>query len=93
MAEQSQDQAQDETVNEQSQDQAQTEESGEEGNTQVYEVNGEKLTLDELQKGYMRSADYTRKTQRLAQDKSKSLEDIKESNPELYNAVTTLREA
>lgn len=41
----------------------------------------------------MRSADYTRKTQRLAQDKSKSLEDIKDSNPELYNAVVQLREA
>lgn len=91
MAEQSQDQATEEVLDTQSQDQVPTEEAGE-GNDLV-EVNGEKLTLDELKKGYMRTADYTRKTQKLAQDKSKSLEDIKESNPELYNAVVQLREA
>lgn len=90
MTEQSQDQVID-LVEEQSQDQVPTEEAGE-GNDLV-EVNGEKLTLEELKKGYMRTADYTRKTQKLAQDKSKSLEDIKESNPELYNAVVQLREA
>ena len=91
MTEQSQDQATEEVLETQSQDQAQSEEAGE-GNDLV-EVNGEKLTLEELKKGYMRTADYTRKTQKLAQDKSKSLEDIKESNPELYNAVVQLREA
>lgn len=91
MTEQSQDQATEEVLDTQSQDQAQSEEAGE-GNDLV-EVNGEKLTLEELKKGYMRTADYTRKTQKLAQDKSKSLEDIKDSNPELYNAVVQLREA
>lgn len=92
MDEQSQDQVLDQ-VDEQSQDQAQTEETGEGNDQDLVEVNGEKLSIDELKKGYMRSADYTRKTQRLAQDKSKSLEDIKDSNPELYNAVVQLREA
>ncbi len=92
MDEQSQDQAIEETQLE-SQDQAQTEETGEGNDQDLVEVNGEKLSIDELKKGYMRSADYTRKTQRLAQDKSKSLEDIKDSNPELYNAVVQLREA
>lgn len=91
MTEQSRDQATEEVLDTQSQDQAQSEEAGE-GNDLV-EVNGEKLTLEELKKGYMRTADYTRKTQKLAQDKSKSLEDIKDSNPELYNAVVQLREA
>jgi hypothetical protein len=92
MDEQSQDQTTEETQVE-SQDQAQTEETGEGNDQDLVEVNGEKLSIDELKKGYMRSADYTRKTQRLAQDKSKSLEDIKDSNPELYNAVVQLREA
>lgn len=92
MTTQSQDQAETEEVIEQSQDQVEsTGEGG--GNDQLIEVNGEMIPVDELKKGYMRGADYTRKTQRLAQDKSKSLEEIKESNPELYQAVVTLREA
>jgi hypothetical protein len=85
-------QSQDQPLIEESQDQAQPEESGNDSETLI-EVNGEELTLDELKKGYMRTADYTRKTQKLAQDKSKSLEDIQESNPELYQAVVQLREA
>ena len=36
------------------------------GEPQLFEVNGEKLTLEELQKGYMRQADYTKKTQEVA---------------------------
>ena len=90
MTEQSQDQAQEETQ-EQSQDQVQSEETGE-GNDLV-EVNGEKLSIEELKKGYMRQSDYTKKTQRLAQDKSKTLEEIQETNPELYDAVVQLRSA
>ena len=91
MTEQSQDQVLDQ-VEEQSQDQVPTEEAGEGNDPELVEVNGEKLTLEELKKGYMRTADYTRKTQKLAQDKSKSLEEIKDTNPELYEAVVQLRE-
>lgn len=90
MTEQSQDQAPEESV-EQSQDQVQSEETGE-GNDLV-EVNGEMVSVEELKKGYMRQSDYTKKTQRLAQDKSKSLDEIKDSNPELYDAVVQLRSA
>jgi len=87
MTEQSQDQAQETQVEEQSQDQVQTEETGEGNNPSLVEVNGEMVDLDELKKGYMRQSDYTRKTQQLAQAKSKSLDEIKESNPDLYEQV------
>ena len=33
---------------------------------QTFEVNGEQVTIDELQKGYMRTSDYTQKTQEVA---------------------------
>lgn len=33
---------------------------------QVFEVNGEQITLEELQRGYLRQSDYTRKTQELS---------------------------
>lgn len=36
---------------------------------QVFEINGEKVTLQELQAGYMRQSDYTRKTQELAKER------------------------
>lgn len=36
---------------------------------QTIEVNGEHIPLDELKKGYMRQADYTRKTQEIAEAK------------------------
>ena len=87
MTEQSQDQAQETQVEEQSQDQVQTEETGEGNKPSLVEVNGEMVDLDELKKGYMRQSDYTRKTQQLAQAKSKSLDEIKESNPDLYEQV------
>jgi len=40
-----------------------------------------------LKKGYMRQKDYTHKTQQLSQAKSKSLDELKESNPDLYEQV------
>lgn len=92
MFDQSQDQDDSSQDVDQSQDQDQPEITGG-SDEQLIEVNGEELSMDELKKGYMRNADYTRKTQRLAQDKSKTLEDIEESNPELYQAVVQLREA
>ena len=36
---------------------------------QTFEVNGEHLTLEELQRGYMRQSDYTRKTQEVARQR------------------------
>lgn len=91
MTEQSQDQAPEENLEEQSQDQAQSEETG--GSNDLVDVNGEMLSVEELKKGYMRQSDYTRKTQKLAQDKSKTLEEIQDTNPELYDAVVQLRSA
>ena len=35
----------------------------------TYDVNGEKLTLQQLQEGYLRTSDYTRKTQDLAKQR------------------------
>lgn len=93
MTEQSQDQVLDQ-VEEQSQDQVPEEESGEGNNPSKVEVNGELIDIDELKKGYMRQSDYTRKTQQLSQAKSKSLDELKESNPDLYEQVVQpLREA
>lgn len=94
MAEQSQDQAQETKVEEQSQDQAQTEESGEGNEPRMVEVDGEMVSEDELKKGYMRQKDYTHKTQKLAQAKTKSLDELKELDPELYDRVVKpLRDA
>lgn len=93
MTEQSQDQVLDQ-VEEQSQDQVPEEESGEGNTPSVVEVDGELIPLEELKKGYMRQSDYTRKTQQLSQAKSKSLDELKESNPDLYEQVVQpLREA
>lgn len=86
MTEQSQDQVLDQ-VEEQSQDQAQSEEAGEGNDPSLIEVDGKMIPIDELKKGYMRQEDYTRKTQKLSQAKSKSLEELKESDPELYERV------
>lgn len=62
-------------------DETETEVEGEENETSATEpgddvsvtVNGEKLTLNELKRGYLREGDYTRKNQVVAQ-KSKDLE-------------------
>jgi ribosomal protein S8 len=43
---------------------------------QVFEIDWQKLTLDELKAGYLRQSDYTKKTQELA-SKRKELENIK----------------
>ena len=40
--------------------------------SQAVEINGEQITLEELKKGYMREADYRRKTQDLANERRKS---------------------
>lgn len=52
---------------------AQAESGSEEPILYTVKVGGkeEKVTFDELQKGYMRQADYTRKTQELSQDKQR----------------------
>lgn len=60
--------------------------------TQLFEVNGEQVSQDELIKGYMRQSDYTRKTQALAQER-KSVESApqKEINPEVADTVEALK--
>lgn len=85
MTEQSQDQALE--VEMQSQDQAQSEETGAGNTPNLVEVDGEMIAVEELKKGYMRQKDYTHKTQQLSQAKSKSLDELKESNPDLYEQV------
>jgi hypothetical protein len=65
-----------------------TEEKTIEPTPQVFEIDGQQVTLDELQKGYLRQSDYTRKTQdvarqaREAQDALQLVEQIK-LNPEI----------
>lgn len=39
--------------------------------SQAVDINGEQVTLEELKKGYMREADYRRKTQALADERKK----------------------
>jgi hypothetical protein len=60
---------------------------------ELYEVDGEKLTLEELKRGYLRTKDYTQKTQELA-EKRKSIEGIlkilsvvKDGDPEVKEAL------
>lgn len=48
-------------------------ETDEDGRTITVDFNGEKLTVDELKKGYLRQSDYTRKAQELA-NRNKALE-------------------
>lgn len=53
-------------------------EAGEE--TTLVEVNGEKVDLEELKKGYMRQSDYTKKTQELSQQRKESTLSDEEKN-------------
>lgn len=47
----------------------------------VLEIDGEKLTLDDLKNGYLRQADYTKKTQELAKQRKEVEEAIKKFQP------------
>jgi hypothetical protein len=50
------------------------------------EVNGERITLEELKRGYMRQQDYTRKTQALAPERQ-ALETERKQTKEFLNQV------
>lgn len=74
-------------------DETEAEEAGEEdtstpepGDDVSVTVNGEKLTLNELKRGYLREGDYTRKTQGLSQ-KEKTLEALATSVTNSVNAI------
>lgn len=55
----------------------------ESGDGNVFEVNGETVSLEELKNGYMRQGDYTKKTQELAKEKkSKAEAEDQELSPE-----------
>lgn len=56
-------------------------------------VNGEnvEVTLDELKKGYSRQSDYTRKTEKLSQDR-KSVEELKNENTRLNEEAKIKRD-
>lgn len=54
---------------------------------QFFDVNGEKLTLQQLQEGYLRTSDYTRKTQELAEQRNtlkpyQEMEQYLKANPD-----------
>lgn len=51
---------------------------------QTFEVNWKQLTLEELQKGYMRQDDYTRKTQELAAQKTQEPQDPDQEQAKLW---------
>lgn len=52
------------------------------------EVNGEKITLDELKKGYLRQSDYTKKMQAMKSEKPESNEDPED----VQKAIKLLKE-
>jgi PBP1b-binding outer membrane lipoprotein LpoB len=59
---------------------------------QVFDINGQQVTLDELQRGYLRQSDYTKKTQDIArqsrelQQAQRVLEKVK-ANPEIAQTL------
>jgi hypothetical protein len=55
----------------------------------VIELNGEKLTLEELKNGYMRQSDYTKKTQELKKAKES---DGDNTDDDIAKAVATLKD-
>lgn len=59
--------------------------------TQVFEVNGKTVTIEELQKGYMRQSDYTRKTQELAQQRTQIQEPVGSVNEEVDEATQAIK--
>lgn len=65
----------------------------EEPKTDVVEIDGVEYTLDELKQGYMRQADYTRKTQELKREKEAVEEALKfmeelQKNPQIANQLS-----
>lgn len=66
------------------QDQAQEvdNETGSEEN--FIEVNGEKLSIDELKAGYLRQSDYTKKTQELAELRKQSIQEAIQASQKQY---------
>ena len=56
------------------------------------DVNGEKLTLDELKQGYMRHSDYSKKTQELAQAGIAEIEQTKQQQLQLLEGTKRLIE-
>lgn len=59
---------------------------------QVFEINGEQVSLEELQRGYLRQSDYTRKTQDIARKErelshAQTVLEKVSSNPELAQQV------
>lgn len=72
---------------------------------ETVEVNGEKVTLDELKAGYMRQSDYTKKTQELSQERkqiegdkrafsrtSTAKEEEREVDPDVQKAIELLKD-
>lgn len=63
--------------NDQGNGQAGSQPTLENNNDPVVEINGEKVPLNEVQKGYMRQSDYTQKTQALAAERKRLEEERK----------------
>ena len=76
-------------------EEAEASEGGEETEAKpvTIEIDGEKLSVDEVKSGYLRQSDYTRKTAELAQERE-SLGQIKQQQVQLLTALEQqLREA
>lgn len=65
---------------------ADSEEESETEPGETVEVNGERITLDELKRGYLRGKDYTQKTQALAPER-KAIETERQQTKEFLNQV------
>lgn len=80
-----------ESESEESEEETEEENSEE---SELVEVNGEKVSLDELKKGYMRTSDYTKKTTELAREKEKLMQAPKSNSglaPEQQEVLNTLK--
>jgi hypothetical protein len=80
-----------EVVSEATEDEAPVEEQPAEAESepvQTFDVNGEQVTIDELQKGYMRTSDYTKKTQEVARAREEA-EAMREALNRFYEEPVT----
>jgi hypothetical protein len=55
-------------------------------------ADGTEITIDELQKGYMRQSDYTKKTQELAQKRKETTQSDNSDNNELTDEAKSAME-
>lgn len=69
-----------------------TQTQSEEPKPQVFEIDGQEVSLEELQRGYLRQSDYTRKTQEIARKErelaqAQQIMEAVQKNPEIASQV------